>query len=547
MSGLTQSAEWQALEKHQKEIRQQSLRDLFAEDEHRFERFSLKFKDILLDYSKNQISAETMKLLYELADSRNLRQWIERMFNGDPINHTEQRAVLHTACRNRSDMPVKVDGQDVMPEVRETLQRMRKVSESVRNGGWKGFNKRPILDVVNLGVGGSDLGPVMVTEALRPYGKAGLRVHFVSNVDSSHITDTLNDLNPETTLFIVSSKSFTTQDTLANAEAARDWLMAVAPNEQAVSRHFIAVSNNVEAARNFGIAEENIFKMWDWVGGRYSLWSAIGLSIAIYIGMSNFEELLEGAYEMDQHFRTAPWNENLPVNLALIGIWYTNFFGADTYTILPYDQHLHRLPAYLQQADMESNGKNVDRDGLYVDYKTGPILWGELGITGQHAFYQLLHQGTKLVPADFIVPMKSLNPIGDHQNILLANFFAQTEALMVGKTEEEAYRELEQEGLNERQIEALLPYKIFHGNKPSNTILFKELTPRTLGSLIAMYEHKIFVQGVIWNINSFDQWGVELGKQLTKTIFHQLKTRKPVNDHDASTNGLLNHFFDNTD
>jgi glucose-6-phosphate isomerase len=434
-----------------------------------------------------------------------------------------------------------------MPEVRDTLQRMKRVSESIRQGGWKGFNKRPILDVVNLGVGGSDLGPVMVTEALRPYGKAGLRVHFVSNVDSSHICDTLNDLNPETTLFIVSSKSFTTQDTLANAQAARDWLMDVAPNEKAVSRHFIAVSNNVEAASKFGIAEENIFKMWDWVGGRYSLWSAIGLSIAIYIGMDNFESLLEGAYDMDEHFRTAPWHENLPVNLALIGIWYTNFFGADTYTVLPYDQHLHRLPAYLQQADMESNGKNVDRDGLYVDYKTGPILWGELGITGQHAFYQLLHQGTKLVPADFIVPIKSLNPIGDHQNILLANFFAQTEALMVGKTEEEAYRELEEEGLSEKQIEMLLPYKIFHGNKPSNTILFKELTPKTLGALIAMYEHKIFTQGIIWNINSFDQWGVELGKQLTKNIFQQLKARQPVIDHDASTNGLLNYFFENTD
>ncbi|MGD9391178.1 MAG: glucose-6-phosphate isomerase, partial [Thioalkalispiraceae bacterium] len=442
MSRLTRLPAWQALQQHQRFMSQQSLRELFATDTQRFSRFSLRFNDILLDYSKNQVTAETMQLLYDLADSQNLREWIERMFNGDPINHTEQRAVLHTALRNRTNKPIRVAGQDVMPEVSETLARMKQVSESVRNGGWKGFNKRPITDVVNLGVGGSDLGPVMVTEALHPYGKAGLDVHFVSNVDSSHICDTLRNLNPETTLFIVSSKSFTTQDTLANAEAARNWLMEVAPEPSAVRRHFIAVSNNLEAAREFGIDEENIFRMWDWVGGRYSLWSAIGLSIAIYIGMDRFESLLEGAYEMDEHFRTAPWDENLPVTLALIGIWYNNFFGAESYTILPYDQHLHRFPAYLQQADMESNGKNVDRDGLPVDYATGPILWGELGITGQHAFYQLLHQGTKLVPADFIVPLQSLNPVGDHQNILLANFFAQTEALMKGKTEAEARKEL---------------------------------------------------------------------------------------------------------
>lgn len=547
MTRLTQLPAWQALQDHHLLMSQQSLRDLFEADPQRFEHFSLKFNDILLDYSKNQVSAETMQLLYELADSQNLRQWIERMFNGDPINHTEQRAALHTALRNRTQKPVLVAGHDVMPEVRKTLDRMKQVSDSVRNGGWKGFNKRPIIDVVNLGVGGSDLGPVMVTEALLPYGKPGLNVHFVSNVDSSHILDTLRKLNPETTLFIVSSKSFTTQDTLANARAARDWLLEVAPDSKAVSRHFIAISNNVEAAREFGIAEENIFKIWDWVGGRYSLWSAIGLSIAIYIGMDHFEQLLEGAHEMDEHFRTAPWHENLPVTLALIGIWYNNFFAAESYTILPYDQHLHRFPAYLQQADMESNGKNVDRDGQPVDYATGPILWGELGITGQHAFYQLLHQGTKLVPADFIVPFKSLNPVGEHQNILLANFFAQTEALMKGKTEAEVRRELEIEGLSEQDIDRLLPYKVFSGNKPTNTILFKELTPKTLGALVAMYEHKIFSQGVIWNINSFDQWGVELGKQLTKTIFQQLKQAKPVGNHDSSTNGLINHYLKNID
>jgi glucose-6-phosphate isomerase len=486
-----------------------------------------------------------MALLYALAEHCELRSWIERMFAGEQINHTEQRAVLHTALRKPGNESVYVAGVDIMPEVREALARMKSLAGRVRGGQWKGFSGQPITDIVNLGVGGSDLGPKMVAEALHPYANPDLHVHFVSNVDPSHICDTLQVLNPETTLFIVSSKSFTTQDTLANAQVARKWLTDVSEDESAISRHFIAVTNNVAAANAFGIGEENIFKMWDWVGGRYSLWSAIGLSVAIYIGMENFRALLDGAYDMDEHFRTAAWHENLPVILALIGIWHHNFFGAKTYTVLPYEQHLHRFPAYLQQVDMESNGKSVDRDGKPVDYATGPILWGELGITGQHAFYQLLHQGTELVPADFIVPYKSLNPLGEHHDILLANFFAQTEALMKGKTEAEARAEMEQEGVPADQIERLLPYKVFAGNKPSTTILFESLTPKTLGALMAMYEHKIFTQGVIWNINSFDQWGVELGKQLAAKVFKQLRQGEEVNDHDASTNGLINYYIRN--
>ena len=545
MSGLTESSAWKALQQHQRSITQQPLRDLFASDAQRFENFSLQFRDILLDYSKNQVSAETMALLYDLADQGELRNWIDRMFAGEKINHTEQRAALHTALRKHANEPVYLAGVDVMPDIRQSLACMKTLVNHVRTGQWKGFSGRTITDIVNFGVGGSDLGPQMVTEALHPYGKKDLHVHFVSNVDPSHICDTLRTLNPETTLFIISSKSFTTQDTLANAEVARKWLTDVSGDVSAVSRHFIAVTNNIAAANAFGIAEANIFKMWDWVGGRYSLWSAIGLSVAIYVGMENFEALLEGAYEMDEHFRTAPWDKNLPVTLALIGIWYNNFFGAETYTVLPYDQHLHRFPAYLQQVDMESNGKNIDREGKSVDYATGPILWGELGITGQHAFYQLLHQGTKLVPADFLVPYKSLNPLGENHDILLANFFAQTEALMKGKTEAEARAEMEQDGISPEEIERLLPYKVFAGNKPTNTLLFESLTPKTLGALMAMYEHKIFTQGVIWNINSFDQWGVELGKQLTAKVFKQLRRGDEVKDHDASTNGLINHYLHN--
>ena len=534
---------WKALSEHWQDVRDLHMRDMFDVDEQRFEKFSVKFNDILLDFSKNRITEETITLLTDLAKESKLEKWIDKMFSGELINHTEKRAALHTALRNRSDSPVIVDGKDVMPEIHQVLDKMESISNTIRTGHWKGYSERNIIDVVNLGVGGSDLGPVMVTEALRPYGKSGLRVHFVSNVDPSHICDTLSNLNPETTLFIVSSKSFTTQDTLENAKTARDWLLEKARDEDAVAKHFIAVAANTQAAVDFGIAEDNILQMWDWVGGRYSLWSSIGLSIAIYIGMDRFKALLEGAFEMDEHFRTTPFEQNLPVILALLGIWYNNFFGADSYAVLPYDQHLHRFPAFLQQVDMESNGKSVTRTGKQVDYSTGPIVWGELGITGQHAFYQSLHQGTKLVPTDFMVPIESLNPVGQHHTILLSNFFAQTQALTRGRTEDEAREELKNEGLSNNEIEQLAPYKVFKGNKPSNTILFRALTPRTLGSIIAMYEHKIFVQGVIWEINSFDQWGVELGKQLADTIFKQLSARKPVDNHDVSTNGLINYYM----
>jgi len=534
---------WKALSEHWLSIRDVHMRDLFDADPLRFEKFSVKFNDILLDFSKNRITEETITLLTELARESGLEKWIDKMFSGELINHTEKRAALHTALRNRSDSPVMLQGHDVMPDIHRVLDKMEAISKTIRNGHWKGFSGRNIIDVVNLGVGGSDLGPVMVTEALRPYGKSGLRVHFVSNVDPSHICDTLSNLNPETTLFIVSSKSFTTQDTLENAKTARDWLLEAARDQDAVAKHFIAVAANTKAAVEFGIDADNILEMWDWVGGRYSLWSSIGLSIAIYVGMDRFKALLEGAYEMDEHFRTAPFEQNLPVILGLLGIWYNNFFHADSYAVLPYDQHLHRFPAFLQQVDMESNGKSVTRAGNPVDYSTGPIVWGELGITGQHAFYQSLHQGTKLVPTDFMVPIESLNPVGHHHTILLSNFFAQTQALTRGRTEAETRAELEHEGLDKEEIERLLPYKVFKGNKPSNTILFRALTPRTLGSIIAMYEHKIFVQGVIWDINSFDQWGVELGKQLAETIFKQLSARKPVNNHDVSTNGLINYYM----
>lgn len=540
---LTTLPTWNKLQQHWQQIKNQHMRDMFNADPGRFDKFSLKFNDMLLDFSKNRINEETLSLLYALAEQCELKFWSEKMFTGEQINHTECRAVLHTALRNRSNTPVYVDGQDVMPQINTTLEKMRNMSDAIRNGNWVGYSGKRILDVVNLGVGGSDLGPVMVTEALRPYGKSGLHVHFVSNIDPSHICDTLKDLDPKTTLFIVSSKSFTTQDTLANAHTARDWLLDAARDQQAVEKHFIAVAANEEAARAFGVDENNILPMWDWVGGRYSLWSSIGFSIAVYIGMDRFMSLLEGAHEMDTHFRQAPLNENLPVTLALLGIWYNNFFCCDSYTVLPYDQHLHRFPAYLQQVDMESNGKNVTRDGSPVDYSTGPILWGELGITGQHAFYQLLHQGTRLVPTDFIVPIDSLNPVGDHHNILLSNFFAQTEALMRGRTRQEVRAELKAQGCSDQVIEQLAPYKVFKGNKPSNTILFRALTPKTLGALIAMYEHKIFVQGIIWNINSFDQWGVELGKELAGHIYQQLRERKNVSDHDASTNGLINYLM----
>ena len=546
MEDLTNSQAWQALLKHKIQTENIQMRDLFAQDKRRFDDFHLVFNDILLDFSKNRITKETMSLLMDLAKECDVKGWAEKMFSGEKINHTENRAVLHTALRNRNGNPVYVDGQDVMPEVQSELEKMREYSDAIRLGHWLGYSGRPIIDIVNIGVGGSDLGPVMVSEALKPYGKSGLRVHYVSNVDPSHICDTLKALDPRRTLFIVSSKSFTTQDTLMNAHTARDWLMESARDESAVAKHFIAVAANVEAATAFGIKEENIFKMWDWVGGRYSLWSSIGLSVAIYVGMDRFESLLQGAYEMDEHFRNAPLEENWPVILAVLGVWYTNFYDAESHVLLPYDQHLHRFPAYFQQGDMESNGKGVTRTGKKVDYATGPIIWGELGITGQHAFYQNLHQGTHLVPADFIVPIDSLSPVGDHHLVLLANFFAQTRTLMTGKNEDEARKELVDEGYSEEDIESLYSSRVMLGNKPSNTILLKALTPKSLGSLIALYEHKIFTQGIIWNINSYDQPAVELGKKVAASIYDDLRKHKKVEKYDDSTNGLVNYFIENS-
>ncbi|NTV46439.1 MAG: glucose-6-phosphate isomerase [Chlorobiales bacterium] len=545
MSNLAELNSWKALERHYNEIAHKHMRDLFAEDPNRFEKFSVRLDDILLDYSKNRITEETLTLLMSLTHEAGLKVWIEKMFKGEKINATENRAVLHVALRNRSNTPIEVDGQDVMPEVNAVLARMKAFTEIVRSGHWKGYTGKPITDVVNIGIGGSDLGPYMVTEALKPYGKPGLNVHFVSNVDGTHIAEALKKVVPETTLFVISSKTFTTQETLANANSAKRWFLATAKDESAVAKHFVAVSTNADAVSKFGIDTNNMFEFWDWVGGRYSLWSAIGLSIALYIGMDGFEELLSGAHEMDQHFRSAPFEKNIPVILALLGVWYNNFFEADTYAILPYDQYLHRLPAYLQQGDMESNGKRVTRGGGAVTYSTGPVIWGEPGTNGQHAFYQLIHQGTKLIPADFLAPVSTQNPIGEHHEILLSNFFAQTEALMKGKTEDEARKELQASGMSGEELETLLPHKVFPGNRPTNSILFKKLTPKTLGTLIAMYEHKIFVQGVIWNVNSFDQWGVELGKQLAKVILPELKGNSDVSSHDPSTNGLINYYRKN--
>ena len=518
------------------------MRDLFAADPKRFDKFSLRFGDILLDYSKNRITAETVPLLLDLAREVGLKDWIEKMFRGEKINSTENRAVLHVALRNRTNSPILVDGKDVMPEVNRVLNQMREFCDKLRSGSWKGYSDKAITDIVNIGIGGSDLGPVMVTEALKAYGKNGLHVHFVSNVDGTHIVETLKNLSPETTLFVIASKTFTTQETLTNANSARDWFLKSAKNHAAVAKHFVALSTNADAVAKFGIDTKNMFEFWDWVGGRYSLWSAIGLSIALYIGMNNFEELLTGAYEMDQHFRTEPFEKNIPVILGLLGVWYNDFFGAETQAIIPYDQYLHRFAAYFQQGDMESNGKRVTKDGREVDYATGPIIWGEPGTNGQHAFFQLIHQGTRLIPTDFLAPVISQNPIGEHHPILLSNFFAQTEALMRGKTQAEAKAELEAEGVQGEALDRLLPHKIFPGNRPTNSILVKKLTPRVLGSLIAMYEHKIFVEGIVWNINSFDQWGVELGKQLAKKILPELGGSQKVTKHDASTNGLINHY-----
>jgi glucose-6-phosphate isomerase len=541
MASLTRLAAWKALKAHHKEISGVHMRELFAQDPQRFDKFSLQLGDLLLDYSKNIVTERTMGLLFDLAREAGVMEHAARMFIGEKINFTEGRAVLHIALRNRSSRPIKVDGRDVMPRVNKVLAHMREFSEHVRSGAWKGHTGKAITDIVNIGIGGSDLGPVMVTEALKPYA-GPLKAHFVSNVDGTHLSETLKTLSPETTLFIVSSKTFTTQETLTNAHSARGWFLAAAGDHRAIAKHFVAVSTNREEVQRFGIDTRNMFEFWDWVGGRYSLWSAIGLSVALAIGMDRFEALLAGAHEMDEHFRTAPLERNLPVITGLLGVWYGDFFGADTHAVLPYDQYLHRFPAYLQQLDMESNGKRVRRDRKVVDYSTGPVLWGEPGTNGQHSFYQLIHHGTKLIPADFLAPMQSHNPIGEHHPILLSNFFAQTEALMKGKTEAEVRAELERAGLGGRKLEQLLPHKIFPGNRPTNSILFRKLDPATLGKLIALYEHKVFVQGAIWGINSFDQWGVELGKQLAQKIQPELKDDATVTSHDSSTNGLINFY-----
>ncbi len=517
------------------------LNALFEEDSNRFQNFSVEFEDILVDYSKNLITDETLAMLFALAEECQTREAIAAMFSGAKINRTENRPVLHVALRNRSNTPVVVDGQDVMPLVNKELEHVKQFTNQLRSGDWKGYTGKPITDIVNIGIGGSDLGPLMVTEALKPYW-GNITPHFVSNVDGTHITETLKKVNQETTLFIIASKTFTTQETITNAESARRWFLSGGAQHGDIARHFVAVSTNTKAVTQFGIAAENMFEFWDWVGGRYSLWSTIGLSIACTIGFENFEKLLEGAHAADTHFRNEPFQKNIPVILALLGIWYNNFFGAASEAILPYDQYLHRFAAYFQQGNMESNGKSVDRNGQPVYYQTGPIIWGEPGTNGQHAFYQLIHQGTKLIPCDFLAPVLSHNPVGDHHEKLLSNFFAQTEALMKGKDIETAYEELIQSGMNKEEASFHAPFRVFEGNRPSNSILFRQLTPRTLGSLIALYEHKIFVQGVIWNIYSFDQWGVELGKVLAKKILPELSTPDKVTSHDSSTNGLLNYF-----
>lgn len=535
---LTELTAWKELEKQYAETRNAHMRDMFAKNPRRFEEFSVSAGDLFLDYSKNRIDRKTMDLLIELAKETGVEAARDKMFAGEKINITENRAVLHTALRNRSDEPVYVDGKNVMPQIREVLAKMKTFSEAVRNGEWKGATGKEITDVVNIGIGGSDLGPVMVAEALKHYQKDNLHVHFVSNVDGTHMVETLKSLNPETTLFCVASKTFTTQETMTNARTARAWLVG-ALGEEAVAKHFVALSTNTEEVKKFGIDTNNMFAFWDWVGGRYSLWSAIGLSIAVAVGFDNFAELLAGAYDMDVHFKTAPLDKNIPVILGLLGVWYHNFFGAEAYAVLPYDQYLHRLPAYLQQADMESNGKGVTRNGVPVHYTTGPILFGEPGTNGQHSFYQLIHQGTHLIPCDFIIPAISLNETGNHHPILISNVLAQAEALMRGKTAQEVRAEFEAKGEPEEKIEKLLNHKIFSGNRPSNMIVVPQITPRTLGKLIAMYEHKIFVQGVIWNVNSYDQWGVELGKQLAGKILPEILEAKPVSTHDSSTNGLI--------
>ena len=545
MAALTTLPVWQALRRHQKTIAASNMRDLFAQDTNRFDKFSFQLDDMLFDFSKHRINDETLPLLMQLAREAQLENWRDRMFAGEKINITENRAVLHTALRNRSNRSVLVDGVDVMPEVNAVLAQMRDFSEKVRSGAWLGYTGKRITDVVNIGIGGSDLGPVMVCDALKPYASADLAVHFVSNIDGAHLMRALEKCQPETTLFIVASKTFTTQETMTNAISARTWFLNKAQDNAHVAKHFVALSTNAKAVTDFGIDQANMFAFWDWVGGRYSLWSAIGLSIALYVGMDHFEALLSGAHEMDQHFQTAPLEENMPVIMALIGIWYNNFFDVATHAILPYDQGMSRFPAYLQQADMESNGKFICRDGKRIQYKTGPVIWGEAGTNGQHAFYQLIHQGTQVVPCDFLMPVHSHYAIGKHgyahHKILLANFLAQTQALMLGKTPDEARLELQEQGLTGAELENLLPHKVFEGNRPSTSILFDKLTPNTLGKLIALYEHKIFVQGMIWDINSYDQWGVEYGKQIAQEILPLLTSDGVVTSFDSSTNGLINY------
>lgn len=538
----TQTAAWQALQKHFDEMKDVTIADLFAKDGDRFSKFSATFDDqMLVDYSKNRITEETLAKLQDLAKECDLAGAIKSMFSGEKINRTENRAVLHVALRNRSNTPILVDGKDVMPEVNAVLEKMKTFSEAIISGEWKGYTGKAITDVVNIGIGGSDLGPYMVTEALRPY-KNHLNMHFVSNVDGTHIAEVLKKVNPETTLFLVASKTFTTQETMTNAHSARDWFLKAAGDEKHVAKHFAALSTNAKAVGEFGIDTANMFEFWDWVGGRYSLWSAIGLSIVLSIGFDNFVELLSGAHAMDKHFSTTPAEKNLPVLLALIGIWYNNFFGAETEAILPYDQYMHRFAVYFQQGNMESNGKYVDRNGKVVDYQTGPIIWGEPGTNGQHAFYQLIHQGTKMVPCDFIAPAITHNPLSDHHQKLLSNFFAQTEALAFGKSREVVEQEYRDQGKDPATLDYVVPFKVFEGNRPTNSILLREITPFSLGALIALYEHKIFTQGVILNIFTFDQWGVELGKQLANRILPELKDDKEISSHDSSTNGLINRY-----
>ena len=533
---------WKSLQQHHESMKKVHMRTIFAKDPQRFSKFSFSFEDFLIDFSKNIVTEETLKLLLQLCTECKLHEAIEAMFEGELINETEQRSVLHTALRNFSGKPAYASGKNIMEDVSRVQKQMKEFCSKIHSGEWKGYTGKKIRFIVNIGIGGSDLGPLMVTEALKPYWKEGIQPFFVSNVDATHIIETLKKVNPEETLFLIASKTFTTQETMTNAHTARAWFIAAAKEDVHVAKHFVALSTNEKEVTRFGIDKKNMFEFWDWVGGRYSLWSAIGLSIALTIGYENFETLLKGANSVDEHFRRTPFEKNIPVLMALIGLWYTNFFDAQTEAILPYDQYLHRFAAYFQQGNMESNGKSVDRNGEAVTYRTGPIIWGEPGTNGQHAFYQLIHQGTLLIPCDFIAPAQSHNPSGDHHPKLLSNFFAQTEALMNGKTEEEVESELERSGKGAEEIARLTPFKIFSGNRPTNSILIRKITPRTLGQLIAFYEHKIFVQGVIWNIFSFDQWGVELGKQLANRILPELENDKEITEHDPSTNGLINAY-----